>query len=69
VTVFVEYRVPVLVEVDENASVIVSVRVDDESVEGPFGAVMTEWEISADEEGRAIAVAETESWPAWDLGV
>jgi hypothetical protein len=66
--VFVEYRVPVLVEVDDEDGSVVSVRVDDECVEGPFG-VVSDFELSDDDELRVIAVAEGDMWPAWAFGI
>jgi hypothetical protein len=67
-TVFVEYRVPILVEVDERLGAVVSVRVDDDDVEGPLG-VVAEHELSAANERRALAIAEAEPWPAWEFGI
>lgn len=67
-SVVVEYRVAVLVEVDWNAGVILSVHVDDERAEGPVG-VVSEDGISQADAQRAIAVAESETWPAWELGL
>lgn len=67
-TVFVEYRVPVLVEVDENVGAILSVRVDDDEVDGPIG-VVADQALSAAEERHALAIAEAEPWPAWEFGV
>lgn len=67
-SVVVEYRVAVLVEVDEDAGVILSVHVDDERAEGPVG-VVPEDGISQEDKERAIAVAENLSWPAWEFGL
>ena len=66
--VFVEYNVPVLVEVDDQQGTVVSVRIDDECVDGPVG-LFTEYELSEDDERRALAIAEANVWPAWDIGV
>lgn len=67
-TVFVEFRVPVLVEVDESLGTIVSVCVDDDEVDGPI-AVVADHELSAANERRAVAIAEAEPWPAWEFGI
>ncbi len=68
-TVYVEYKVPVLVEVDLDAEAIVGVYVDDEQVDGPGDViVVAPGGLSADEAARAVAIAEADSWPQWELG-
>lgn len=67
--VYVEYKVPVLVEVDLDLGAIVGVYVDDEQVEGPSGVINLNPDGSAGTEtSRAIELAESESWPAWEFG-
>ncbi|MGQ0616234.1 MAG: hypothetical protein ACT4PW_04470 [Acidimicrobiia bacterium] len=67
---YVEYRVPVLVEVDLDEEVIVGVYVDDEQVEGPSDVIGLDSEgVAADEASQAIDVAESEGWPAWEFGL
>lgn len=69
-TIFVEYQVPVLVEIDERERRVVSVRVDDESVAGPFGVMdIDSSQVPARRRARAVAVADETSWPGWTLGV
>ncbi len=60
---FVDYTVPVLVEVDVERGTIMFVRVDDESVEGPSGVVADDIGPTTDEERLALAIAEDEAWP------
>lgn len=67
--VYVEYRVPVLVEVDLDAGRVLSVHVDDESVEGPMGVIDVSPRTSSETEAAtAIDLAEKETWPAWEFG-
>lgn len=66
---YVEYRVPVLVEVDLDEDAVIAVTVDDEQVEGPttvFGADGTS--LPAAIARRATGIAEDDSWPAWEFG-
>lgn len=68
--VCVEYQVPVLVEVDLDKGEVVGVCVDDEQVEGPIGVIAVDPDgLSAAATARAMAVAESESWPAWEFGL
>lgn len=68
--VYVEYRVPVLVEVDLDEEAIVGVYVDDEQVEGPADVIgLDPAGLAADEASQAIDVAESEGWPAWEFGL
>ncbi len=69
-TIIVEYRAPVLVEVDEASTRVVSVRVDDESIEGPIGTVdLSGSAVSPRSRRRAHAIAEDADWPAWSFGI
>lgn len=66
---YVEYRVPVLVQVDLEEDRIVSVVVDDEQVEGPVGVIAVEAAgLSEPEHRAALRLPEEGSWPAWDIG-
>lgn len=68
-TTYVRYTVPVLVEVDLDRAVVVSVQVDDERAEGPIGVLSdNSRELSFGDAGRAADIAEAASWPAWVLG-
>ncbi len=68
--VYVEYKVSVLVEVDLDREAIVGVYVDDEQVEGPSDAIgLNPGGLADAEVSRAIQVAESESWPAWEFGL
>ncbi len=67
--IYVEYKVPVLVEIDLEEEAVVGVCVDDERVEGPTDLVVVdERTLSSTEVERARAVAESENWPAWEFG-
>lgn len=66
--VFVTYHVPVLVEVDQAR--VISVRVDDESISGPDGAIDSERpSIDQSEVASEIQTAESAVWQAWQIGV
>ncbi len=68
--VYVEYSVPVLVEVDLDDESVLAVRADDEQVDGPKAAISLEGGTVAEgAASRAIAVAEENSWPAWEFGL
>jgi len=70
VRVYVEYQVPVLVEVDLDEGEVVAVCVDDERADGPTGVIAFDPAgLSTASTARAIAIAETDSWPAWEFGV
>ena len=67
---FVEYNVPVLVEIDLDEEAVVAVRVDDEHVDGPRAVMDSDGHrLGAGETERAISIAETDSWPAWEFGL
>ncbi len=66
--VYVEYLVPLLVEVDLDEDAVVAVVVDDEQVEGPGGVIAVTLGLSAAEAVRATGIAEADSWPAWSFG-
>lgn len=66
----VEFRVPVWVHVDLEQREVVSVHVDDVSVEGPVGVSAYSGAL-VDEDVRhaAIALASSDAtWPAWTIG-
>ena len=68
--VYVEYKVPVLVEVDLDREAIVGVYVDDEHAEGPSDVIGVDPDgLAAAEVSRAIELADSESWPAWEFGL
>jgi len=68
--VYVEYKVPVLVEVDLDQEAIVGVYVDDEQVEGPYDVIGIDPDgLAAAEAFRAVELAESESWPAWEFSL
>ena len=67
---YVEYNVPVLVEIDLDGDAVVAVRVDDEQIDGPTTVMASDGRVPSDAEAqRGIAVAEAESWPAWEFGL
>jgi hypothetical protein len=69
VRVYVEYQVPVLVEVDLDEGEVVAVCVEDEQVDGPRGVIVLDpGGLSTASTARAIAIAEGDSWPAWEFG-
>jgi hypothetical protein len=66
---FVLYNVPVLVEIDLDRAEVVSVRVDDEQADGPLDVISIDaGGVAAEGARRAAQIAESESWPAWELG-
>jgi hypothetical protein len=68
-TVFVRYLVPVLAEVDTEASRVVRVQVDDEAVGGAEDAFVIDGsELSAADRDAAVAIASSGPWPAWEFG-
>lgn len=68
--IYVEYKVPVLVEVDLEQEAIVGVYVDDEQVEGPSDVIGVDPDgLAGAEVSRAVELAESESWPAWEFGL
>ncbi|MGQ0615760.1 MAG: hypothetical protein ACT4PW_02020 [Acidimicrobiia bacterium] len=67
---YVEYTVPILVEIDLDEEAVVGVYVDDEHVEGPTDVVAVEAHpLSEIESNRAVKIAEQGSWPAWEFGL
>ena len=63
--VYVEYSVPVFVEVDFSDQAVVAVRVDDEQVEGPTTVIALEGgSLSARAASRALAVSGRGHWPS-----
>ncbi len=60
---------PVFVEVDERRGTVLSVKVDDEAIDGPVGA-LDPGGATLDQRRRdvAIGVAEREGWQAWEFG-
>jgi hypothetical protein len=67
---YVEYNVPVLVEIDLDGDAVVAVRVDDEQVHGPTTVMAFGGHVLIDADAqRAIAVAEADSWPEWEFGL
>jgi hypothetical protein len=69
VRVYVQYKVHVLVEVDLDDEEVVAVLVDDEQLEGPADVIAVDADVSALASARALAIAENESWPAWEFGL
>lgn len=68
--VYVEYKVPVLVEIDLDEEAIVGVYVDDEQVEGPSDVIGVDPHgLAGAEASRAVELVESESWPAWEFGL
>ena len=67
---YVQYNVPVLVEIDLDEEAVVAVRVDDEHVDGQRAVMDSDGHrLGAGEAERAISIAETDSWPAWEFGL
>lgn len=66
----VEYRVPVWVHVDVEHGEIVSVHVDDVSVEGPVDvAAYSGLPVGQERRQAAIDLVEDDTtWPAWMIG-
>ena len=66
--VYVHYRVPLVAELDIEAGEVLSVHLDDESIDGPLRATADGAELSLTEEERAMRIAETALWPGWQAG-
>jgi hypothetical protein len=68
-TIFVRYLVPVLAEVDTEASRVVRIQVDDEAVGRAEDAFVIDGEeLSAADRDAAVAIASSGPWPAWEFG-
>lgn len=68
-TLFVTYRVPILVEVELSTREVLSVRVIDEAIEGPLEVRDDADEPTAQSvRAGAIDVAQEVSWPGWTFG-
>lgn len=67
--ILVHYRVPVVAEVEIETGEVLSVHIDDEHVEGPLRVTDDAWGAIVEGVGqRAIAIAESASWPGWTAG-
>lgn len=67
-SIYVHYKVPLVVEVEVESGEVLSVHLDDEAVEGPLGATADGHELSASEREQALRVAESALWPGWQAG-
>lgn len=68
-SVFIRYRVPVMVEIEPSERQVLSVHVIDESLEGPLAVIDVDGEeVSAKDRREAIEIAETRYWPGWTFG-
>lgn len=68
-SLFIHYRVPLVVEVEPATAEVLSVHIIDEAIEGPL-AVMDDADrpVSTDRKSRAIEIAEGQTWPGWTSG-
>lgn len=69
-SVFVRYKVRVLVEVDLTAGRVLSVQVDDETATGPEGVfAIDEPPLGDGHRQRAVEIIERATWPVWEFGL
>jgi hypothetical protein len=71
VAVYVQYMVPVLVEVDLDKGAVSDVHVLDEEIDDRPTEVLSveQGGVDAEDARRAIELCETEEWPAWRFGL
>ena len=69
--VYVQYMVPVLVEVDLDKGAVSGVYVLDEEIDDRPTEVLSveQGEVGADDAIRAVELCENEEWPAWRFGL
>jgi hypothetical protein len=67
-SVYVHYKVPLVAEVEVETGEVLSVHLDDESIDGPLRATAGGVELSPSERERAMRIAESASWPGWQAG-
>lgn len=67
-SVHVHYKVPLVAEVEVETGEVLSVHLDDESIEGPLMATADGAEPSPSERERAMRIAESAMWPGWQSG-
>ena len=67
-SVYVHYKVPLLAEVEMLTGEVISVHLDDESIEGPLRATADGAELSPSQREGAMRIAESSMWPGWQAG-
>lgn len=68
-SMYVHYRVPVVVEVELSTREILSVHVDDEAIEGPLRVTGDDDQpVNPKDHSLAKHVTETTIWPGWTSG-
>jgi hypothetical protein len=68
-SMYVHYRVPLMVEVELATDEVLSVHINDEAIEGPLEVTTTTGSTPSPKKRRlAIDVAETNVWPSWTAG-
>lgn len=70
-SVYVQYMVPVLVEVDLDRGAVSDVYVLDEEIDDRPTEVLSveQGDVRAEDARRAVELCETEEWPAWRFGL
>lgn len=70
-SVYVQYMVPVLVEVDLDKGAVSDVYVLDEEIDDRPTEVLSieQGHVRAEDARRAVELCETEEWPAWRFGL
>jgi hypothetical protein len=71
VAVYVQYMVPVLVEVDLDKGTVSDVYVLDEEIDDRPTEVLSvdQGDVASADALRAVEICETEEWPAWRFGL
>ncbi len=70
-SVYVQYMVPVLVEVDLDKGAVSDVYVLDEEIDDRPTEVLSveQGDVAAEDARRAVELCEIEEWPAWRFGL
>lgn len=69
--VYVQYMVPVLVEVDLDKGTVSDVYVLDEEIDDRPTEVLSvdQGDVAAGDARRAVEICNSEEWPAWRFGL
>ncbi len=69
--VYVQYMVPVLVEVDLDKGTVSDVYVLDEEIDDRPTEVLSveQGDVGAEDARRAVEICNAEEWPAWRFGL
>lgn len=68
-SLFVHYRVPLVVEIEPASEEILSVHIVDESIDGPLAVTDDAGRsVRPNEKSTAIEIAQGQVWPGWMAG-